>query len=401
MIKMKGSKGRILHINDYPAGSLGGTEVLLARTVDLLREEGYEVETFTAVDLDDRRLTARRYVNNPVSRRELARRLESFWPDIVHLHNFYHLLSPGILSALADYKRRFAVRVVMTAHDYHLVCPNSGGTWFTVHSQRRQPVDPRRLRRWPYLLFRKWDHRGLHYSLLKLIQHIWHYRLGDRRNVIDVVISPSRFLQALFGQLGQNAIHLPPPAPPPYPRRQRPPDPLRLVFVGRVEPEKGLREFLELLPASFEGVFTIVGDGADMVRCRETLGRRGLEKRVTFLGRRPHNEVFDLIAQAHVLVLPSLVLESYAITVVEALAVGTNVLVSDRGAAIEIVQASGVGYLFRPGNADSLARQLERIVQCHREGNLNTFDVSEFLEQRGEPAYLRTLLHVYESKVAA
>jgi len=398
---MKGSKGKILHINDYPAGNSGGTEVLLARTVELLGQEGYEVQTFTAQDLDDTRLTALRYVDNPVSRRKLTQRLDSFQPHIVHLHNFYHLLSPGILQVLAAYKRSRPVQVVMTAHDYHLVCPNSGGTWFTVRSQRRQPIDPRRLRRWPYLLFRKWDHRGLGYSLLKLIQHIWHYRLHDRREIIDVLISPSRFLQGLFAQVGQRAMVLPPPAPPPFPRRQRPPGMLHLAFVGRIEPEKGLREFLELLPASFEGMFTIIGDGSDLARCRETCRRRGLESRVHFLGRRLHAEVFDLVAQAHVLVVPSLVLESYAINVIEALAVGTNLLVPDRGAAREIVEASGVGYLFRPGNAADLARQLEGIAQSQKAGTLNEFDVSEFLEQRSEAVYLRTLLEIYQNKAAA
>jgi glycosyltransferase involved in cell wall biosynthesis len=392
---MGGSKGRVLHVNDYPVGNLGGAEVLLARTIELLRQEGYEAETFTASDLDDKRLTAWRYVNNPISRRQLAQRLESSRPDIVHLHNFYHLLSPGILREIRDYKRRRALRVVMTAHDYHLVCPNSGGTWFTVRSQRRQPIDPGRLARWPYLLFRKWDHRGLHYSFLKLLQHVWNYRFRDCRDVIDVVISPSRFLQALFGRLGQQAIVLPPPAPLVLAKRHQRSGVLQLIFVGRVEPEKGLCEFLQLLPTSFDGIFTIVGDGSDMARCRQTVAQRGLENRIIFLGRRPHDEVLDLIAQAHVLVLPSLVLESYAITGAEALAVGTNLLVPDRGAAKELVQASGVGYVFRPRNANSLAVQLRAIAHSHSDGTLNSFDVSDFLERRGEAAYVRGLLEVY------
>src|SRR5207244_285809 len=151
----------------------------------------------------------------------------------------------------------------------------------------------------------------------------------------------SRFLQALFGRLGQTAIHLPPPAPRYRVTPQRPREKLHLAFVGRVEPEKGLSQFLELLPASFQGLLSIIGDGSDLSRCREICARLGLQGCVRFLGRRAHNEVLNLIAEAHVLVLPSLVLESYAIAVVEALSVGTNLLVSDRGAAQELVQASG------------------------------------------------------------
>ena len=177
--------------------------------------------------------------------------------------------------------------------------------------------------------------------------------------------------------------------------------PLRLIFVGRLEPEKGVGEFLECLPSAFDGTLTIVGDGSDAVRCRRLSRRRGLESAVNFLGWRPYAEVADLLRQAHVLVVPSLVLETYAVVVIEALTVGTNVLVSDRGAAKEIVRESGVGFVFTPGDAASLARQMERIMAAQRDGTLNRFDVSSFLERRSEPVYLTALLRVYEGKSAA
>jgi glycosyltransferase involved in cell wall biosynthesis len=171
---------------------------------------------------------------------------------------------------------------------------------------------------------------------------------------------------------------------------------LRLVFVGRLEPEKGVHEFLQILPASFGGTFTVIGDGRDAERCRVACRRRGLAGVVTFLGRLPHARVLESLGRFHVLVLPSLFLESYGVCVVEALSAGTNVLVSDRGAPQELVAASGVGYVFTPGDAASLARQLARIARSHGSGTLNRFDASAFLEARSERAYLRGLLGVYE-----
>src|SRR5258708_3519733 len=135
---------RVLQVNDF-ALSAGGAEVVVAQTVELLRGSGHEVDVFTAADLPDARLTPRRYIDNPVAR------LEAFQHDVVHLHNFYHLLSPGILATVADYKRRRRVRVVMTAHDFHLLCPNAGGTWFPRRAARR-PVEGKLPPRWPYLL---------------------------------------------------------------------------------------------------------------------------------------------------------------------------------------------------------------------------------------------------------
>ena len=112
---------------------------------------------------------------------------------------------------LDRHKRKFGVRIVMTAHDYHLVCPNSGGNWF-----RNGPhlADVDRLHSWRYLLTRRWDHRGRAHSSLKLLQHVWHYRLHDRRRTIDMVICTCRFLQDLVARLGIPAMHVANPNPP-------------------------------------------------------------------------------------------------------------------------------------------------------------------------------------------
>src|SRR5207253_3285398 len=109
---------RVLHINDYPMETGGGAEVILAQTIALLRRRGIVVDTFTSTDLASPRRTPLRYVDNPLARRALAAKLRAFRPDIVHLHNYYHVLSPGILVALERYKKRNPLRVVMTAHDY-------------------------------------------------------------------------------------------------------------------------------------------------------------------------------------------------------------------------------------------------------------------------------------------
>src|SRR5438552_784043 len=97
---------RVLHINDYPTDAGGGAEIVMARTVALLRQHGVTTDTFTAAHLGPARRTPWRYVDNAHARLTLAEKLAAFRPDVVHLHNFYHVLSPGILATLADCKRR-------------------------------------------------------------------------------------------------------------------------------------------------------------------------------------------------------------------------------------------------------------------------------------------------------
>jgi glycosyltransferase involved in cell wall biosynthesis len=385
---------RILQINDYPIEGGGGAEVVLARTIELLRGRGADVALFTAADLPDRRPGVRRYVDNPIARQALAARLRTYRPDVVHLHNFYHVLSPGILAELERYRAERPVRVVMTVHDYHLVCPNSGGTWYPGRLAVPAPIDAARIAAASYLLTRRWDCRGVSRSLLKLAQHFWSYRWLGRRRVVDVAICPSRYLEALVRPAVRATRLVPHPAPEPKTRVPRPTG-LRLIFVGRLEPEKGLNEFLEALPSAFNGTLAIVGDGSESARCRHTCWHRDIGARVRFLGRLPHAQTLSEIARAHVLVQPSRCLESYGLTLIEALTAGTNVLAAGRGALRELVEDAGVGYLFPPGDANSLAIQLDRIRRAHQAGTLNRFDVAPFLAARSESAYVEALWDVY------
>ncbi len=386
---------KVLHINDYPIDAGGGAEVVMRQTMALLREAGVIVEAFTCADLADARLTPFRYISNRQAQEALAAKLAVFRPDVVHLHNYYHLLSPGILATLADFQRVRPPRVVMTAHDYHLVSPNSGGSWFHGWTGRREDVEPGRLP-WGRLLARRWDERSLFHSFLKTVQHVWSYRWHRRERVIDLVMCPSRFVERMMASTGLTTCLLPHPLPPlPTTAPQRA-GRLRLVFAGRIEPEKGLNEFLQMLPADFDAAFTIIGAGSAREQCQATCAARQWTERVEFVGRLPHAETLARIAGAHVLVQPSRVLETYGLTLIEALSQGTNVLAANRGAAREIIEETGVGFLYEPDDAASLGAQLQAICQRYRAGTLNRFDISAFLDERSKARYLERLLAAYE-----
>jgi glycosyltransferase involved in cell wall biosynthesis len=62
---------------------------------------------------------ARRVIHNEEAARGLRKLIEAFRPDIAHLHNFHHQLSPSILDVL----HRSGVPIVQTLHDYKWVCP--------------------------------------------------------------------------------------------------------------------------------------------------------------------------------------------------------------------------------------------------------------------------------------
>lgn len=65
---------------------------------------------------------------NPVTQKYFARFLDRERPDIVHIHNLYPLINP---CTLPEAKRR-RIPVVMTVHNFRLLCPNG---LFTIHNQ--------------------------------------------------------------------------------------------------------------------------------------------------------------------------------------------------------------------------------------------------------------------------
>ena len=72
------------------------------------------------------------------------------------------------------------------------------------------------------------------------------------------------------------------------------------------------------------------------------------------------------------------------------------IFASERGALREIVEDSGVGFVYNVEDPASLAAQLQAIRRCHADGSLNRFHVASFLEQRSASRYLDRLLRLYE-----
>jgi glycosyltransferase involved in cell wall biosynthesis len=102
----------------------------------------------------------------------------------------------------------------------------------------------------------------------------------------------------------------------------------------------------------------IVGSGSGERRLRELA--RGM--RVHFGGFVGDEALWELMRGARVVVVPSLWPEAFGLVALEAMSVGTPVIVSDRGALPEIVGPSGAGTVVRAGDARALSEAIESYV---------------------------------------
>lgn len=140
------------------------------------------------------------------------------------------------------------------------------------------------------------------------------------------------------------------------PRRK----PLRILSVGRLEPQKAQRVLLEAAAAGADsGVeLRFVGDGTDRPGLEELARQRRLN--ATFTGFIPEtlNEYADADLFVH-----TAAEEPFGLVVLEAMAAGLTVVTPDRGGTAEIVEHGLNGFRYRAGDAADLARTLASVIR--------------------------------------
>jgi glycogen synthase len=136
------------------------------------------------------------------------------------------------------------------------------------------------------------------------------------------------------------------------------PDGPLVVFLGRMEWEKGGHVLLDAMPTllrRFPGLrLVLAGRGSMEDRLHEQSARLGLAGAVTFTGWLPEDDLHALVACADVAVVPS-IYEPFGLVALEAAALGTPLVVSDTGGLAEFVEPGETGWRFPPGDAPGLA----------------------------------------------
>ncbi|MFM8813720.1 MAG: glycosyltransferase family 4 protein [Candidatus Limnocylindrus sp.] len=138
-----------------------------------------------------------------------------------------------------------------------------------------------------------------------------------------------------------------------------------ILFVGRMEPRKGLihllRAFRKLQRDGVRARLLLVGTGPGEREARRYVLTRQLED-VEFLGRVPEAQKAQLFKTADIYVSPATGRESFGIVLLEAMSAGAPIICSDIHGYRGVVRRERDGILVEPGNADALAAAIRRLI---------------------------------------
>ena len=141
--------------------------------------------------------------------------------------------------------------------------------------------------------------------------------------------------------------------------------PLRLIYIGRLVPGKGLLETIEgLRLARSQGVnarLVIAGNGPEEPRLRQYTREAGLTREVTFVGAAYGELKAQLLAQADALALPSYT-EGLPYSLLEAMAAGVVPIVTPVGAIPDVVTDGEQGLLVAPRDAGAIAQAIAKLA---------------------------------------
>lgn len=392
---------RILLIHNYYGTSApSGENKVFEAEKAMLEKHGHDVAVYTrhSDEIRNGNVIARLWgkikgalctIGNPFAARAVAKLCREFKPDVVHFHNTFPLISPLAVRAASKY-----APVVMTLHNYRMVCaagvPTRGGKVCSLCIDKRCVWDSMKHR----------CYRGGLLATLPLAINITLYRKRlprwvsrfivlsefQRRKMVDVGLPEDKI--AVKGNFISRVE-----------RVERAEKKNQIVYIGRLSPEKGVPTLLRAwrkIGNETGCKLVLIGDGD--FRKEYEKSAEGLP--IEFFGQMNHDRVLELMAESLCAVQPSACWETFGLSTVEAMSVGTPSVVANVGGLPDVVQNGRFGEVFESGNPESCAAAIMRLLTRADYEEICKAAPREVRAKYSEEANYRELMKAYENKYA-
>jgi glycosyltransferase involved in cell wall biosynthesis len=334
----------------------GGEDTVFASEGELLREKGHEVieyiehndriRAMSKLDVAAQTLWSRYSYNR------ILDILKKEKPDIAHFHNTFPLISPSTYFAC----RSAGIPVIQSLDNPRLLCPSANfyrnGTLCQDCLGKTYP--------WPGVLHGCYHHSRLQTAVVAtmLSTHRW---INTWNSKVDYYLVATEFYKSKFikGGLPADKIIVKPHFI--YPDPQSRPEKHYgdyALFIGRLDPEKGIRPMLQAWKVLSDIPLKIRGDGQLGEEIRDFIKTNDFNN-IKVVERLSKPELTYLIKNARFLVWPSEgYYETFGYVAVENFSCGVPVIASGIGVPREIVRDGITGMHFNPGDHSDLAAKV-------------------------------------------
>lgn len=395
---------KILLINNFHYRK-GGSEAVYFNTARLLRENGHEVVCFSQKDALNERCpeegfffegkggklsSAVKYFYNRDAAVQLENLLNTFTPDIAHIHLMWGCSASAVLQVL----RKHHIPIVHTAHDYRMVCPayvfktTDGSICERCHNCNYWPCLMNKCSKGSFVqsavMVAEMYARHLFYDPVRMIdgfifvsafsesKHIQHDpRFADVRRIVLYNSTDRKTVGHVADRNGY-------------------------VYFGRLSKEKGLFTLIEAFRQRPGLKLRIIGSGP----LEEEL-RKSLPANVSLCGYMTGDALYSSIASAKFAIIPSECYENNPMTIIEAYSLSVPVIGSNIGGIPEIVADGVTGFLFNPFDVDSMVEAIDR-AESLSDDDIASFSANAFdfyLKNFDGEACYQHLVNFYKSVV--
>lgn len=396
----------VLMINKflYPNG---GSETYIFKLGDYLKTQGHHVEYFGmehegrcvgnrvnayTSDMDfhgGSKLAKLTYplktIYSKEARIQLRKVLDDFQPDVCHLNNFNYQLTPSIILEINQWRKQTGkvCKIVFTAHDYQLVCPNHMMHNPNTHQNCELCLNGA----FSNCMKGKCIHGSRAKSAIGMME-AYFWKNNGVYQYIDTMICCSEFLKRkmdhnpLF-QKKTVALHN-------FVERVEWEETEKkdyVLYFGRFSEEKGIGTLIEVCKALPEVQFIFAGTGP----LEEQIN--GI-KNITNVGFQKGEALERLIREAQFSIYPSEWYENCPFSVMESQMYGTPVLGADIGGIPELIEEGRTGELFRSGDAEDLKRKIQDLW-TDREKVKKYSENCKYVKFADLKAYISKLMQFY------
>jgi len=372
---------------------LGGEDGVLESELKLLSQNGHNVSL--ALKDNDGINSFWEKVNaffnvtySKQSKQWMSEQIAQHKPDVVHVHNFFPLLSPSIYDSCIE----AGVPVVQTLHNYRTICP-------TALLMFRGKVCERSLHESAYWAVPHKVYKGSFagtFALARMIEY--HKRKKTWQQKVDRFIALTEFAKAKFTEAGFPASKITVKSnftdAGSLIDEYSSPERKGALFVGRLSEEKGVKTLIAAWK-KLEISLHIAGSGP-----LEELLAELPNSSIKPLGMLDKESVKQEMQQAAFLVMPSECYEGFPMVLVEAFSQGLPVVASKLGGMAEIIEDGVTGLHFEAGNASDLADKVRWMNEHPEESRQMGRNARKEYEQKYTPEKnYEMLMDIYQQAI--